>query len=104
MERVWFTSTSIEMKNDIEMSTSADASAPPSASHNNHNFSSILSLCSKEYVLEKELIEIDEQNVTPEKLASYKKHCDDATKIACIMVATMVPELQRFYVKGFLQL
>ncbi|KAI3511597.1 hypothetical protein L1887_18752 [Cichorium endivia] len=104
MERVWFTSTSIEMINDIEKSTSADASAPPSASHNNHNFSSILSLCSKvtldgtnfndwmrnikmairfedkEYALEKELIEINEQNATPEELASYKKHYDDTTK------------------------
>lgn len=99
------------------MSTSADASAPPSAPHHNHNFSSILSLCSKvtldgtnyndhmrnikmtlrfedkEYVLEKELVEIDEDKATPEELASYNKHYGDATKVACIMVATMVPEL-----------
>ena len=51
----------------------------------------------KEYVLEKELIEIDESEANPEEIVAYKKHCDDATKVACIMVATMTPELQRFY-------
>ncbi|KAL7609821.1 uncharacterized protein LOC111881525 [Lactuca sativa] len=30
-------------------------------------------------------------------IASYKKDYDDATKVSCIMVATMAPELQRFY-------
>ncbi|CAH1413538.1 unnamed protein product [Lactuca virosa] len=49
----------------------------------------------KEYVLEKELKELDENEATPEDLAAYKKHYDDATKVACIMVATMSPELQR---------
>ncbi|KAI3739943.1 hypothetical protein L2E82_30357 [Cichorium intybus] len=100
-----------------------EASATPSAPHSNHNtnFTSILSLYSKvtldgtnyndwmrnikmalrfedkEYVLKKELIEIDQETATPEEYASLKKHYDDATKVACIMVATMVPELQRLY-------
>ena len=51
----------------------------------------------KEYVLEKELKELDESKATPEEYAAYKKHYDDATKVACIMVATMSPELQRYY-------
>lgn len=51
----------------------------------------------KEYVLDKELIEVDPDTPTPEEYASYKKHYDDATKVACIMVATMTPELQIFY-------
>ncbi|KAI3700614.1 hypothetical protein L2E82_45250 [Cichorium intybus] len=51
----------------------------------------------REYVLEKELIEVDPDTATPEEYASYKKHYGNATKVACIMVATMVLELQRFY-------
>ncbi|XP_023768339.1 uncharacterized protein LOC111916919 [Lactuca sativa] len=51
----------------------------------------------KEYVLEKELNEIDESKATPEEIAEYRTHYKDATKVSCIMVATMTPELQRFY-------
>ncbi|KAI3778460.1 hypothetical protein L2E82_07787 [Cichorium intybus] len=51
----------------------------------------------KEYVLETELVEIDPDNATPEEIAQYSKHSDDATKVACIMIATMNPELQRIY-------
>ena len=51
----------------------------------------------KEYVLEKQLIEIDEFTATPEEIISDKKHYNDAKMVACIMVATMVPELQWFY-------
>ena len=50
-----------------------------------------------EYVLEKRLDEIDETKVTPEEVAAYEKHYKDATKVACIMVATMTLELQRHY-------
>jgi hypothetical protein len=99
------------------MSTPNDASG---SSSSNHNFS-LLNICSKvtldgtnyndwmrnikmalrfedkEYVLDKELGEIDEEIATPEELATYKKHYVDATKVACIMVATMTPELQKFY-------
>ncbi|KAI3739397.1 hypothetical protein L2E82_29801 [Cichorium intybus] len=51
----------------------------------------------KEYVLETELVEVDPNTATPEEIASYTKHSDDATKVACIMIATMNPELQRIY-------
>ncbi|KAL7584490.1 protein FAR1-RELATED SEQUENCE 5-like [Lactuca sativa] len=44
-----------------------------------------------DYVLEKELNEIDKKNAIPKELASYKKHYDDATKVVCIMVAAMTP-------------
>ena len=99
------------------MSTSRNTSTSSSSSHN----FSLLNICSKvvmdgsnyndwirnikmalrfedkEYVLEKELKELDESKATPEEYAAYKKHYDDATKVACIMVATMSPELQRYY-------
>jgi len=100
---------------------SGSITAPSSSSTNQENFS-MLSLCSKvtldgsnysewlmniklalrfedkEYVLDKEFKELDEAALSPEEYAEYKKHYDDATKVACIMVATMTPELQRFYV------
>ena len=50
-----------------------------------------------DYVLKKELNEIDEEKATPKELSAYKKHYNDAKKVACIMVATMTPELQRSY-------
>ncbi|KAI3698995.1 hypothetical protein L2E82_42959 [Cichorium intybus] len=97
--------------------SSADQSAP----HSNYSVPSILSLCSKvllngtnyndwirnikmalrydnkEYVLETELVDINPETATPEEIALYQKHSDDATKVACIMIATMNPELQRIY-------
>ena len=50
----------------------------------------------KEYVLEKELNEIDETKANPEEIVEYRIHCNDATKVSFIMVATITPEL-RFY-------
>ncbi|KAI3515635.1 hypothetical protein L1887_14536 [Cichorium endivia] len=97
------------------------SSADQSASHSNSSVTSILSLCSKvqlngtnyndwirnikmalryenkEYVLETELVDIDTDTASPEEIALYQKHCDDATKVACIMITTMSPELQRIY-------
>ncbi|KAI3751594.1 hypothetical protein L2E82_22684 [Cichorium intybus] len=70
--------------------SSADQSAPtltPGMSHLSYHY----------YVLETELIDIHLDTATPEELASYTKHSDDATKVACIMIATMNPELQRIY-------
>ncbi|TLX69973.1 DDE-type integrase/transposase/recombinase, partial [Labilibacter sediminis] len=99
---------------------SSSNSTPPSSNSKSDSFS-IMSLCSKvtldgtnyndwyrnikialryedkEYVLERELIEIDENTATPEEKEAYNKHYADATKVACLMVATMPPELQRFY-------
>lgn len=51
----------------------------------------------KNNVLEEKVVEIDEATATSQQLASYKKHYDNATNITCIMVATMIPKLQRFY-------
>lgn len=51
----------------------------------------------KEYVLDNVTIEIDELITTHEELALHKQHVDDAMKVACIMIATMVPDLQKSY-------
>lgn len=51
----------------------------------------------KEYVLEKELKEIDESTATPEEIADFRAHEKDATKVACIMLSTMKDELQKSY-------
>ena len=99
------------------MSTSNDAS---SSSSSNHNFS-LFNICTKvkldgtnyndwmwnikmalcfedkEYGLKRPLDEIDEEKVTPQEMAAFKKHYNDGTKIACIMVAIMTPDLERYY-------
>ena len=49
----------------------------------------------KEYVLDKELKEIDESTATPEQIVEYKAHEMDTTKVSCIMIATMTAELQK---------
>ena len=51
----------------------------------------------KEYVLDKELKEIDETTATPQEIADFRAHERDATKVACIMLATMTVELQKSY-------
>ena len=51
----------------------------------------------KEYVLDKELKEIDESTATPQEIAEFRAHERDATKVACIMMATMTAELQKSY-------
>ncbi|KAI3700262.1 hypothetical protein L2E82_44884 [Cichorium intybus] len=61
------------------------------------NIKMALSFERKEYVLETEMVEVDPDTATPEEVAAYTKHSDDATKVACIMIATMNPELQRIY-------
>ena len=48
-----------------------------------------------EYVLEKPLFEIDHSTTTPEEIASYNKHSDDAMTVACIMVAIMALDLAK---------
>ena len=51
----------------------------------------------KEYVIDKELNEIDESSATPEEIAEYRTHDKDDTKVSCIMLATMIDELQKSY-------
>ena len=47
----------------------------------------------KEYILYKEIKEIDEQTSTPEQIEEYRVHERDTTKVSCIMIATMTAEL-----------
>ena len=47
----------------------------------------------KEYVLSKELKEVDMNTATPEEIAAFETHECDATKVHCIMLATMTAEL-----------
>ena len=51
----------------------------------------------KEYFHGKELKEIDEETATPKKLAKYRAHEKDTTKVSCIMLDTMTSELQKSY-------
>ena len=51
----------------------------------------------KEYFLDKEFKEIDEFDATPHEIVDFRAHEKDATKVACIMLATMSVELQKSY-------
>ena len=51
----------------------------------------------KEYVLDRELKVVNEATATPEEFAEFIAHEKDATKVSCIMMATMTPELQKSY-------
>ncbi|KAL7607834.1 hypothetical protein Lser_V15G09770 [Lactuca serriola] len=51
----------------------------------------------KEEILDKELVEINESTTTPKEITEYKAQCKEATKVSCIMLATITPELQKFY-------
>ena len=51
----------------------------------------------KEYVLDRELKVVNEATNTPEELLEFIAHEKDATKVSCIMMATMTPELQKSY-------
>ena len=62
-----------------------------------HNIKMNLHFEVKEYVLEKPLDETDEEKATLEEMVAYKKHYNDATKVACIMVDMTTQELKRHY-------
>ena len=51
----------------------------------------------KEYVLDKELKEVNINTATPKEIAAFEAHERDATKVHCIMLATMNVELQKSY-------
>ena len=51
----------------------------------------------KEYVLDKELKEVNVNSDTPEEIAAFEAHERDATKVHCIMLATMTAKLQKSY-------
>ncbi|CAH1454401.1 unnamed protein product [Lactuca virosa] len=51
----------------------------------------------KEYVLDEKLERINPEEATPEEMAAFEAHERDATKVHCIMLATMNLELQKSY-------
>lgn len=51
----------------------------------------------KECVLDNPIPEISMKTATPKDVATNAKHVDVATKVACIMIAIMSPELQKYY-------
>lgn len=59
------------------------------------NLKMTLSYKVNDYVLKKPFLEINESTATLEDLATIKKHYDDATMVAFIIVATTLPELQK---------
>ena len=50
----------------------------------------------KEFVLKKELTEVEEGTTTLEEYASYQNNYDDETKVDCIMIATMTLSYRDF--------
>ena len=51
----------------------------------------------QEYVIDKGLKVIDVFSATLEEIVEYTSHDKDATKVSCIMLATMTTELQKSY-------
>ena len=51
----------------------------------------------KEYILDKELKEVDEATSTPEENVEYRAHQKDVTKVSCVMLANMRVEPQKSY-------
>ena len=51
----------------------------------------------KQYVLDNQVPDINKETATPEELAEYTQQTEDTIKFACIMIATMAPELQKTY-------
>lgn len=59
-----------------------------------HNLKMKLRSENKMYVLDSPVLEIDKESATHEELVGYNHNSNDVAKIACIMIATMEPELQ----------
>ena len=51
----------------------------------------------KEYVLDEKLKKVNPEIATPEEMAVFETHERDATKVHCIMIATMNQEFQKSY-------
>lgn len=58
------------------------------------NLKRTLSYENKEYVLNTPNPRIETNIATPEKTVVNNKHIDDTTKVACIMIYTMAPNLK----------
>lgn len=50
----------------------------------------------KEYVLNEDIPFVDD-NVYPEDLVAHNKHDEQSTKVVCIMLAIMSPEIQKSF-------
>ncbi|GJX42209.1 retrotransposon protein, putative, ty1-copia subclass [Tanacetum coccineum] len=50
----------------------------------------------KEYVLDEQILTIDDDS-TQEEIEAHRKHYDDANKVSCIMASSMSPELQKTF-------
>ncbi|GKB94733.1 hypothetical protein Tco_1340366 [Tanacetum coccineum] len=50
----------------------------------------------KEYVLDEQITTINDDS-TQEEIEAHQKHYDDATKVSCIIVSSMSPELQKSF-------
>lgn len=53
----------------------------------------------KEYVHDEDVQKLSE-NHTEEEVAAYNKNYDEATKVTCLMLATMYSELQKDFKIG----
>jgi len=51
----------------------------------------------KEYVLDEKLEKINPEIATPAEMTTFETHERDATKVHCIMIATMNAEFQKSY-------
>ena len=51
----------------------------------------------KEYILNEQIVEINQDNASPTEIDAYNKRCLDSTKAYCIMVSTMSSELQKMF-------
>lgn len=50
-----------------------------------------------DYVLDNLILEFDMKTTTPEEIAANAKHVDNTTKVSCIMISIMAPDLQNYY-------
>src|SRR5918996_5038823 len=61
------------------------------------NLNMTLHFDNKEYVLDHPVPDAPNHDASVEDRAAYDKHYDDASKVSCIMIATMSVELQKTF-------
>lgn len=57
-----------------------------------------MTLCyeNKEFVLDNPIPKVDMETTNPKEIVANKQHVGDVTKVACVMIATMVPNQQKY--------
>ncbi|KAD5961454.1 hypothetical protein E3N88_12927 [Mikania micrantha] len=60
-----------------------------------HNLRIVLKADKKQYVLEKAIPDEPPANTTQAVKKAWEKHVDDSAEVSCLMLATMIPELQK---------